>query len=260
MERIATFSILRNNSPCRDLAQNPVPGVASLQPFPRGEPFGLGLAFLLSGSAGAVDVIAYLQFERVFVANMTGNTVLFASHLAFHQLAAALRHLLPILGFLAGIVVARLLRNRIPPHQAWGGPSPAAGLCFLLASGLWTLIGVLTPSLTSILIPVLAFSMGAQNAAFTRVGNTPLNTAFITGDLEKFAEALANLISFRQPDAHEERLKLRAVACIWVAYVIGAALGALLSQSWGKRALLCPAAALCLSAGLAFVFWCRARP
>ena len=48
-----------------------------------GELVGLGLAILLSGSAGAVDAIAYLQFDHVFVANMTGNTVLFASHLVF---------------------------------------------------------------------------------------------------------------------------------------------------------------------------------
>ena len=45
----------------------------------RSELVGLGLAILLSDSAGAVDIIAYLQFDHVFVANMTGNTVLFAS-------------------------------------------------------------------------------------------------------------------------------------------------------------------------------------
>ena len=167
--------------------------------------------------------------------------------------------MLPILGFLAGIVAARLLLNRNPPNQGSLGPSPASGLCFLLASGLWTIVGVLTPSLTTVLIPVLAFSMGAQNAAFTGVGKTPLNTAFITGDLQKLGEAVANLVSFRKPDTQEERLKIRAVGAIWIAYALGAALGALSGQAWGKGALLAPAGVLCLSAGWAFVFWDRGR-
>ena len=225
-----------------------------------GELVELGLAILLSGSAGAVDAIAYLQFDHVFVANMTGNTVLFASHLVFHQAGAALTRLLPILGFLAGIVVARLLLNRKPPKPGSLGPSPASGLCFLLASGLWTIVGVLTPSLTTVLIPVLAFSMGAQNAAFSGVGQTPLNTAFLTGDLQKLGEAVANLVAFRKPEAREERLKIRAVGGIWIAYALGAALGARCGQAWGKGALLGPAGVMCLSAGWAFVFWDRERP
>ena len=77
----------------------------------RGDLSGLGLALLLSVSAGAVDTTTYLQFNHVFVANMTGNAVLFASDLIFHQVSGAMAHLLPILGFVAGIVTARLLVN-----------------------------------------------------------------------------------------------------------------------------------------------------
>jgi uncharacterized membrane protein YoaK (UPF0700 family) len=43
----------------------------------RGEKIGILIAALLSASADAVDIIAYLEFDHVFVANMTGNTVLF---------------------------------------------------------------------------------------------------------------------------------------------------------------------------------------
>lgn len=220
----------------------------------RSELVGLGLAILLSGSAGAVDTIAYLQFNHVFVANMTGNTVLFASNLIFHHLSAAIVHLLPVLGFLAGIVAARLLVNRSAPKQDTNRVSPASGLCFLLASGLWAIIGVLTPGLSRLLIPVLAFSMGAQNAAFTRIGKTPVNTGFLTGDLEKLGEAIANLVSFRKRDNHPGRMTIWAVGCIWTGYTIGAALGALAGLSCGKRALLCPAVCLCLTAGLEFIY------
>ena len=101
--------------------------------------------------------------------------------------------------------------------------------------------------------------MGAQNGAFTRIGKTPFNTAFITGDLEKLGEAIANLVSFRKPNSHLERMTIWAVGCFWIGYTIGAALAALAGLSLGKRALLYPAAFLCLAAGLAFLDWLREK-
>jgi uncharacterized membrane protein YoaK (UPF0700 family) len=224
---------------------------------PRPEPSelsGLFLAVLLSSSAGAVDVIAYLKFNHVFVANMTGNTVLFGADIVAQNFFAALEHLMPIIGFLAGVMVARLFIIREAESSPRVGPSSQAGLCFLLASGVWTIVAVLTPSLGSWLIPVLAFSMGAQNASFTKVGRVPVNTAFITGDLEKLGEAVANLWS--RPSDAEELLKVRAVGSIWIAYAIGGILGAFAAWSIGRYAFLWPAGVLCLSASLAFgIHW-----
>jgi uncharacterized membrane protein YoaK (UPF0700 family) len=163
--------------------------------------------------------------------------------------------LITILAFLAGIVVVRFCKNLVGQRESILGPAPVSNLCFLVASALWTLIGVLTPSLASLLIPVLAFSMGAQNATFRHVGKIPVNTAFITGDLEKLGETIANLVVLQRPDSHEERLKVWAVAGIWIAYGIGAALGALSSEQLGRRALLFPAAVVLLCAIIAFVVW-----
>ena len=74
----------------------------------RAERIGILIAVLLSASAGAVDIIAYLEFDHVFVANMTGNTVLFASNLVGAEFAKAVTHLLPVITFLAGVVTARI--------------------------------------------------------------------------------------------------------------------------------------------------------
>jgi uncharacterized membrane protein YoaK (UPF0700 family) len=73
----------------------------------RAERIGVVIAVLLSASAGAVDIIAYLKFDHVFVANMTGNTVLFASDMVAAQFSQAVNHLLPIVTFLLGVVTAR---------------------------------------------------------------------------------------------------------------------------------------------------------
>src|ERR1700741_2250440 len=67
------------------------------------------LICLLCAVAGSVDAVAYLLFGRLFVANMTGGTVLLAISL-LQRIGgeAALRGGL-IASFLAGVIVARLL-------------------------------------------------------------------------------------------------------------------------------------------------------
>jgi hypothetical protein len=77
-----------------------------------GQRTGILLAVLLTASAGAVDIIGYLQFDHVFVANMTGNTVFFASDVVALQFFQAVHHLLPIVTFLAGVVVSRIVLMR----------------------------------------------------------------------------------------------------------------------------------------------------
>ena len=151
----------------------------------RGEKIGILIAALLSASAGAVDIIAYLEFDHVFVANMTGNTVLFANDLVGAEFAKAVTHLLPVITFLAGVVTARIWLAQIGRSD-----STRLGLCLTLISGLWIIVAVLIPNLGGILIPVLAFSMGAQNATFPQIDKIPVNTAFITGNLESWARRL----------------------------------------------------------------------
>jgi len=212
----------------------------------RAERIGIVVAVLLSASAGAVDIIAYLKFDHVFVANMTGNTVLFASNLVAAQFPQAVNHLLPIVTFLLGVVTARIAVIRLD-QPSW----PKVGVCLILISGLWTIAAVLIPNLGSILIPVLAFTMGAQNATLPRVKKIPVNTAFITGNLEKLGEAIASML--QRPVDRDERLKIWVVGSIWIAYALGAAGGALAALHIGRQSLLFAAGLLCLCAILIFV-------
>jgi uncharacterized membrane protein YoaK (UPF0700 family) len=209
------------------------------------ERIGIGVAVLLSASAGAVDIIAYLQFDHVFVANMTGNTVLLASEVVALQFSNALSHLLPIVTFLAGVVTARIAVIQFD-HPSW----PKFGVFLILISGLWTIIAVLVPNLASILIPMLAFTMGAQNATLPRIEKIPVNTAFITGNLEKLGEVIAGIL--QKPADRDDQLKIWAVSSIWIAYALGAAAGAAAAMHIGRQALLVPAGILCFCAVFTF--------
>lgn len=88
---------------------------------PRQPERAIPLIWLLCAVAGSVDVAAYLLCGRVFVANMTGNTVLLAISLFQRELGkAALRGGL-VASFLAGVILARLLAriggNRVTKTQ-----------------------------------------------------------------------------------------------------------------------------------------------
>jgi hypothetical protein len=107
---------------------------------------------------------AFLQFDQVFVANMTGNTVLFASDLVAVEFPKAVNHPLPVVIFLLGVLAARLAVIQLD-HPSW----PKVGVCLILISGLWTIVALVIPNLGSILVPVLAFTMGAQNATLPRI-------------------------------------------------------------------------------------------
>jgi hypothetical protein len=143
------------------------------------------LQFCLAPAPGAVDIIGYLQFDRVFVANMTGNTVFFASDLVSLQFPKALYHLLPIVTFLAGVVTTRiaLIRHDQP---AW----PKIGVCLILISGLWA--------------PGCRFDLDRLRGGSRRwcIGRAPLRRAFtppacrcaLFGRSPDFCDSLPNLV------------------------------------------------------------------
>lgn len=174
------------------------------------------LICLLCAVAGSVDASAYLLSGRVFVANMTGNTVLFAiSLLQRNPEQAALRGGL-IAAFLAGVIIARLL-----VRMAGETPTKAQRICILaIESAVLLMLGWKNAAAhANLLLLLLAWVLGVQNAAFRFIGGFHLNTTFITGDLELLGEAIM--------DIWNSRAKVSAFLLSWVGYVGGALLGAL---------------------------------
>ena len=91
------------------------------------------------------------------------------------------RQALTILAFLVGVVLSRLLRRL---HQ---GPAP----CYAAAAlAVLTCIGVEGAGQPEVWL--LAVAMGAQNAAATVFGGVGLNTVFLTGNVQRLGETLAD--------------------------------------------------------------------
>jgi uncharacterized membrane protein YoaK (UPF0700 family) len=179
--------------------------------------------------AGSVDAAAYLLCGQVFVANMTGGTVLLAISLLQGKTAeAALRGGL-VVAFLAGVVVARLLARITGQRLTKRQRISVLGIesIVLLMLG-WKSAG----AHTHLLLLLLACILGVQNAAFRYVGGLHLNTTFITGDLEMLGEAIT--------EPGESLTKMSAFLLSWVAYAGGALLGALGARDLPQHVFLLP--------------------
>lgn len=185
------------------------------------------LICLLCAVAGSVDASAYLLSGRVFVANMTGNTVLFAiSLLQRNPREAALRGGL-VAAFLVGVIIARLLAR-----IAGEAPAKAQRISVLCIESVvllmlaWKNAG----AHTNLLLLLLACILGVQNGAFRYIGGFHLNTTFITGDLELLGEAIMN--------PRNSRAEVSAFVLSWVGYAGGALLGALGSVEFPRHGFL----------------------
>ena len=160
--------------------------------------------------AGYADAIGFLQF-RAFAGQMTGNTILLAISIVEAGWLESAFYVAVILSFLVGVALSGgLVRLGYPPALALSLAAAALAICAFVTVRWGALL--------------LAFAMGAQNAAATRFGDATINTVFITGDLQKLFEGvLAWLWPAKSAPAPSG---LGILALVWVEYFFGALLGA----------------------------------
>jgi uncharacterized membrane protein YoaK (UPF0700 family) len=196
--------------------------------------------------AGAIDVIAYILFGKIFIANMTGNTVLFAASVVVRDWSQAALRIGVVVTFLAGIFIAESVLRRLTAGRERQRELFTLAIEFVLLS--WLAITPHPDTLRIVLLLVLAFSMGMQNNAFQRIGTIKLNTAFITGDLENLGEAVA------EAEGSEKRAEGRRRTAVffttWIAYGVGAVIGAFGALGLKEKALWIPAGLVALAAVL----------
>ena len=78
-------------------------------------------ALLLAFTGGALDAFIYLNHGHVFAAAMTGNGVLLGVSILHHDYAQSVRHLLPIFGFILGVLAAKSLESTLNDHAVTVG-------------------------------------------------------------------------------------------------------------------------------------------
>jgi uncharacterized membrane protein YoaK (UPF0700 family) len=74
---------------------------------------------MLSLAAGCVDAVGFLGLGQIFVANMTGNTVLLGLALGQAKGQAALRAVVALAGFVIGVGAGAAIVGRGRERSTW---------------------------------------------------------------------------------------------------------------------------------------------
>ena len=193
---------------------------------------------------------------------MTGNTVLLGLHLAQEQGAAALRAVMALVGFGAGVAIGALIVERIRSEQPWPRAVTAAlavEAIMLAAFGAGMYFTAATGEAQVLLIAVSAVAMGIQSAAVRRLNVPGIATTYVTGTL---TGAVTGLIAGTRPAPpmtgpgpgrvegvparghpwRDVRLQLLAL----LVYGLGAVLGGLMHERWPALVALLPFVAVTL--------------
>jgi uncharacterized membrane protein YoaK (UPF0700 family) len=211
----------------------------------------------LSLAAGCVDAVGYLGLGQVFVANMTGNTVLLGLAIGQADGQGVLHAGTALAGFILGVALGATIVERGPEQAAWTPAVTAAlglELVILLTFAAGWLLDGPEPSGVPvyILIALSALAMGVQSAAVRRLEVAEVSTTYVTGTLtaltarmvgwlrSTFSESAAERTTFTEP--RERGLPL--TADVWLAYGVGAVVGGAAQLLWQPGALVLPVAAV----------------
>lgn len=140
------------------------------------------LAVLLALTAGILNSVGFMAIA-LYTSHMTGLTAMLADSLVLGSLDIALLCLTGLLSFVVGAAVCALLFN-------WArrrGLQSRFAIVLLLEAALALFIGLVAHELTAdagrewVLIALLGFTMGLQNAVITKISDAQIRTTHVTG-------------------------------------------------------------------------------
>ena len=190
----------------------------------------------MAAVGGFLDAFTYVR-HGVFATAQTGNIVLLAIDAADGRWQLISVHVPPILAFLAGVGVAETLAG---PRLRELLRRPAR---VVLIGEITVLLGIgalpaATPSWA--VTVAISFVAALQISTFTLLGDTTYNTTMVTGNLRSMLAAAFQWMLNRDRAAGRRATHLGLVI---VAFIAGAIVSALLTNSWGKWAI-------CVAAGI----------
>lgn len=139
----------------------------------------LAIASLFAIVGGFLDAYSYLACGHVFANAQTGNVVLFGVRAAGGDWTSARKTLPPILAYMCGVAVARLLMVRAQKRTL-----RATVICQaleLLVLLVLVFFGRFVPDFWA--VPLIAFSAALQNTSFSNIGPWQFNSAMTTSNL-----------------------------------------------------------------------------
>lgn len=207
-------------------------------------PSQLTFGLLLTGLAGYIDAIGFIQLTGLYTSFMSGNTTQMGVSISHGAVDGIVKPAVLIATFLLGSTIASGLSIVTPaPWKTTIVLTYEAILVF----GAFAL-GLQLPDLGLVSF-FLALAMGAQNAVLGSVQGFRAGTTFITGALFSLGQKIAAAFTRTGPP-----LGWIGDAAVWLALLIGAIGGAAVYSAIGIFALIFPAGLTACLAALAALF------
>jgi uncharacterized membrane protein YoaK (UPF0700 family) len=206
----------------------------------------LRLIVLLGIAWGYLDAFTFVAHGGVFANAQTGNVVLLGVDAARGDVAGALAHVPPLIAFVLGVAAAETLTH---PRVAPVVRRPVR-VALLIEIAVLLVVGAIpTWFASSAVVLAVAFVAALQNATFGTVREWSVNTTMTTGNLRTAARATYRAVFRRDEDAARQA---RAFGLVVLSFLIGAAVGALITERIGNMAAW--GANLLIVTGLALFF------
>lgn len=213
------------------------------------------LSWVLAAVAGMIGAAAFLDSDGYFVTFMTGNTERAALQ-GFETTQArgvigptALNAGFIIIAFVAGVFVAMYCRRRFWSNHPHG--TTVLTTIGLFVAGMTDLVlsGFKENNVTYWPIIIVAFSVGALNAAFVKNGEVSIPLSYVTGTLVKLGQGMER--HFRGGGTVYDWL---GYALLYAGFIVGAVFGGIVGTIIDSGYLLFGAATLCGAATLVTFF------
>ncbi|ODT68492.1 MAG: hypothetical protein ABS75_20180 [Pelagibacterium sp. SCN 63-23] len=191
----------------------------------------LAFGMILTGAAGFVDAVGFIELGGYFVSFMSGNTTQGGT--------ALIEGAYPVFGLTMALVALFFIGSVIGAALAFSslrwGPAAVSGAVFLGVAATMALVLAGVAASTAML--VLAASAGAQNAILPIRGTVRLGATFVTGTLYTAGQELALALQGKVPP-----WRWLQHLGIWFGLLGGAVLGAFAYRHIGIHALYVPIA------------------
>ena len=206
--------------------------------------FRTALFIILSG--GYQDAYTYCCRGKVFANAQTGNIVLMSVNLFDGDLQKAVRYVIPLLAFLAGIIAAESVHHRFKNIEKihWRQIVILCEIIMLFA------VGFMPQGLNAAANALVSFVCAMQVQTFRKVRGHAYASTMCIGNMRSGTEALCVYFHTRDREVLHKALTYFGVIGL---FAVGAGLGALLTRAFAERGIWVSCALLAVSFLIMFI-------
>lgn len=203
------------------------------------------LGILLAIVGGFLDSYTFICRGGVFANAQTGNIVLIGVEITKGNLGQAAIALLPVLAFIAGIIITERIKD-ISPSSSF--ITETESIILIIEIIVLFIIGFVPTSVPHIFVIIpISFVSSVQIASFGKLVDSPYSTTMCTGNLRSASQAA--YIAFTKKDSCSA-IKTARYAIVIVSFIVGAYLGGLLTIWVGVKSIWFTVIVLILSMSL----------